>query len=315
MNSQLSTFHAQGCESHPESHSHLYIAPSVTRPTSLPERDPSEETTKDSTRFRKPGLLGSVPSRVMSDATKPDVFPLTQGTWIMDRIEAGDQGRRDINRHIMSVYHWPLTIYFRGTRDRYLGDPEDVVQGFFASRLSKPNFFTDWKASGKRLRHWLINGFCFYLKELHRENLRHDRGSGVEMPEPQFEEHTAARDMDDIYLRGMVRRAMIETSQICQQQGLQDHFNIFEAHFYHERPYESVGPQFGVDPTRAAVMARTAKRKFQQTLRELFISDGVSQERVDDEVSGLLRIAGVQTKRTVATGDNKNPQNNDLEDK
>jgi len=236
----------------------------------------------------------------MAHATKPDVFPLTRGTWILHCIGNGDIGRRDLNNHVMAVYLWPLSIYFRGTRDRYLGDPDEVVQGFFASRLAKDEFFIDWKRSGKKLRHWLINGFCFYLKELHREKIRHDRGGGAEMPEPVFEEAAAAREMDSAFLRGIVRKAMIEAAQTCEAQGLVDHFRIFEAHFYNDRPYETIAVQFGVDPTRAAVMARTAKRKFQTALRDLFVRDGADPERVDEEMGGLLRIAGVTLKRGAA---------------
>ena len=244
-------------------------------------------------------LLGVPSMRMAEGSTKPDVFPLTRGTWIADRIHQGDVGRREINHHVMSVYQWPLTVYFKGTRDRYLGDPDEVVQGFFASRLARPTFFTDWKASGKRLRHWLINGFCFYLKELHRERVRNERGSGAEMPEPAYEEEEAARGMDSVFLRGVVRRAMLEASQMCERQGLSEHFRIFEAHFYLDQPYEAIAAVFNVDPTRAAVMARTANRKFQSALRELFLRDGVDADRIDDEIGNLLRIAGVAGKKVV----------------
>ncbi len=242
---------------------------------------------------RNLGPPGPVSSAVMQEATKPDVFPLTRGTWIEDRMGLGESGRRELNNHVMAVYLWPLTVYFRGTRDRYLGEPEEVVQGFFASRLVKKDFFGDWKASGKRLRHWLINGFCFYLKELHRDKRKFDRGSGAEMPEPVYEEAQAAKDIDGVFLRGVVRQAMIEAGRLCEAQGLAEHFKIFEAHFYLDQPYEQVGVLHGVDATRAAVMARTAKRKFQSALRELFMRDGADPARVDDEINSLLRIAGV----------------------
>jgi hypothetical protein len=252
--------------------------------------------TEQMKRWPLPGRDCNV-SSIMGESTKPDVFPLTQGTWIEHRLALGDAGRRDLNNHIMSVYLWPLTVYFRGTRDRYLGDPEEVVQGFFASRLSKCDYFRDWKASGKRLRHWLINGFCFYLKELHRERRRNMRDSGVESPEPVYEEAQAVREIDQAFLRGIVRRAMLDAAELCEQQGLAEHFKIFEEHFYLDQPYEVIGPRHGVDSTRAAVMARTAKRKFQSSLRELFMRDGAEESRVEDEISALLRIAGVQVQR------------------
>jgi hypothetical protein len=246
----------------------------------------------------------------MPDPTKPDVFPLTRGTWINDRIRMGDAGRAEINRHVMSVYHWPLTVYFRGTRDRTLGEPDDVVQGFFASRLGKSDFFTEWQRSGKRLRHWLINGFCFFLKELRRDQRRRASSiSGLSPSSPVFDEPsdsddaTAARDMDKVFLRGVVREAMIEASRVCEQLGLGKHFEIFEAHFYMGQPYEVIADRYGLEPTRAAVMARTANRKFQGALRELFLKDGTEANRIEEEIADLLGIAGVSSRKPISGGE------------
>src|SRR5882672_12709738 len=98
---------------------------------------------------------------------KKDVFPRTLGTWIGRKLQEGKAGRAEVNRHLMSVYAWPLQVYFRGSSDRWLGEPEDIVQGFFADRLDREEFLPGCQESGLRLRRWLMNGFCFYLKELH----------------------------------------------------------------------------------------------------------------------------------------------------
>jgi DNA-directed RNA polymerase specialized sigma24 family protein len=192
----------------------------------------------------------------------------------------------------MDAYAFPLRVYFLGTRDRWIGEPDDVVQGFFADRLGREDFFANWKASGKRLRHWLINGFCFYLKERHRE-LRRNGRCGADLPEPAFEDNTAADRMDRAWVMGLVREALVEAEALCNAQRLGDHWQIFVSHFYRDRPYESIAPDFGVEPMRAAVMARTAKRKFQMKLRELVRRDGVGEESVEAEINNLLAIAGV----------------------
>lgn len=220
-----------------------------------------------------------------------DVFPTTMHTWIGRRLSEGDAGRGDVNRHLMSVYAYPLEVYFRGTSDQWLGDPGDVVGGFFADRLARPNFLADWQSTGIRLRRWLMNAFCLYLKEAKR---RHRRDTGhAELPE---ESPTGAanvdRDMDRAFAQSLTREALSRTQQLCAEQGLEAHWGIFVRHYYEEAPYDAVGREYGVDPPRAAVMARTASRKFRQVMRDILMRDGAEEGEVDREIQELLEVTG-----------------------
>ena len=105
-------------------------------------------------------------------AMKKDVFPETQNTWIGQRLREGKEGLAEINRHVMNVYAFPLRVYYHGTPHRWLGEADDVIQGYFADRLAREDFFKEWLKSGLRLRRWLINGFGFYLKELKKKRRR-----------------------------------------------------------------------------------------------------------------------------------------------
>ncbi|MBS0195890.1 MAG: hypothetical protein JSR77_03950 [Planctomycetes bacterium] len=231
----------------------------------------------------------------MGAPAKKDAFPPTRTDYIDDELNRGTSGRQNVNRHIMEVYAWPLKVYFLGTKDRWLGEPEEIVQGFFASRLEMPNFFADWKRNGMKLRHWLINGFCFYLKEEHRRRSRHPR-PGSEAPEPYYEDERAIEKMDLQCIVAFVRSALEMAEKICMDQDLATHWRIFHAHYYGGRPYASIASEFGVHPTRAAVMARTARRKFIHALRELFRRDGVAEESIDAEIRNLLRQAGIDLR-------------------
>ena len=104
-----------------------------------------------------------------------NAFPQTRRTWIDDALDRGGDGVHDVNGHIMETYAWPLRVYYLGTNSRWLGEPDDVIDGFFADRLARDSFLGDWRASGLRLRRWLINAFCFYLLELRRRKL----GAGI----------------------------------------------------------------------------------------------------------------------------------------
>ncbi|MBX3382556.1 MAG: hypothetical protein KF864_03505 [Phycisphaeraceae bacterium] len=231
----------------------------------------------------------------MPDEPKANVFPVTQCTWIDRELQDGRQGRLNVNRHVMDVYAWPLKVYFLAFRDRWVGEPEDVIQGFFASRLSKDGFFEDWRASGKRLHRWLMNGLCFYVKELHRERMRLQR-EVPDIPDDGYDDSAAADTMDRAFVQGIVREALVDAEAMCATRSLQTHWKIFVDHYIRGHTYEQIARTHGVEPTRAVVMARTATRKFQGALRLLLERNGSAVEELDTEIEILLNIARVQPK-------------------
>lgn len=219
-----------------------------------------------------------------------DRFPTTLNTWLDRQLLNADQGRARINRHVMEVYAWPLTVYFRGTRDRWLGEPEEMVQGFLADRLDRPTFFSDWQKSGLRLRRWLINAFCFYIQEQKRKR-RRDRQFATLVDDEAAEEPAPHVAMDRAFVVAVVRQALADTQQLCREKGLENHLRIFLRHYYDGEPYQSVAMDFGVEPARAAVMARTATRHFKAVLRDLLSCDGAAPREIDREILSLMETA------------------------
>ncbi len=216
-------------------------------------------------------------------------FPTTQNTWIGQRVHEGGGGRAAVNQHVMRVYAWPLQVYFRGTRDRWLGEPEDIVHGFFADRLAKPGFFSDWQKSGLRLRRWLMNGFCFYLSEL--RHARRKTASVSLIPESvEDETPTPEEQMDRAFAVAIVRQAMEQAYEQCRSEGLGEHWQVFLKHHYQGMTYRALAGACGVSPARAAVMARTVARKFRRSLRELLARDGAGPDEIDRELESLLEI-------------------------
>ena len=215
-----------------------------------------------------------------------DVFPLTQIAWIDENLGEGASGRSRINRHIMLVYRWPLQVYFMGTRDRWLGEPDEVVDGFFADRLARPQFLTDWRNSSLKLRHWLINAFCFYLRELKRARQRNAHEDLSPAAEPAVGP-ADLHEMDRAYVASLVREAMLEAERQCRSSGLAAHWQVFSIHFVQGRPYDQFVDDLGIDAARAVVMARTAKKKFQAALRDLVSRDSTSTD-IDAEIRALL---------------------------
>jgi hypothetical protein len=214
-----------------------------------------------------------------------DVFPQTLTAWIRDRLIAG--GRREVNRHVMDVYALPLRVYYLGTRDQSLGEPDEVIQGFFADRLGRAEFFAQWQSSNLPLRRWLINGFNFYLKELRRAN-RRNRATGEESDElPTFEGEPGAA-MELAFLVSIVRTSLHHVQRECDSTGLQKHWTSFFEHFCLERPYADIARDLEVDPARAMVMARTVRHKFQAEVRRSMSIDGADQH-LDQAILDLVQ--------------------------
>lgn len=226
----------------------------------------------------------------MSNARQADVFPVTMNDWIQERLSLGPEGRRQLNQEIMARYAWPLQVYFLGTRDRWLGEPADIVQGFFASRLAKGDFFTNWSASGLRLRHWLINAFCFYLKELHRARRREAR-EVAQADEPATAEGNPSKAADRAFAVSIVREGLRMAQAQCEKEKLGPHWEIFVRHFYRGEAYADFAADFGVDAPRAAVMARTARSKFNAAIRELLSREAPDADP-DAEILSLLEGTG-----------------------
>lgn len=104
--------------------------------------------------------------------TNETVFPTTQGTWLRTQVGGmnafaenpalADAARINANAYVMERYAGPLAVFVRGSSLARLGEPEELVNGFFASRLSDAAFLDGWSRSGMRLRRWLMNGILFY---------------------------------------------------------------------------------------------------------------------------------------------------------
>ncbi len=218
---------------------------------------------------------------------RPDPFPTqTWNTWIASRLARGEEGRREVNHHVMELYRDGLDRYVRKTPFRKVGDSEELVDGFFADRLSREQYLVQWAASGKRLRHWLIAGFRMYLLEQWRKRVRERQVSSVppDLADPAPEPDQLA---NGIFARNAVRVAWKRTRDRCQQRGLSDHFALFESHQIEGRPYHEIAPKHGVDEVRAASMARTARLHFVRSLRELVKQEGALEHEIDGELRSI----------------------------
>lgn len=216
------------------------------------------------------------------------VFPATRRDWLATQSAAGDAGRRSANSFVMEIYGPALEAYLRGSSFRSLGDAADLVAGYFASRLDRPDFFTRWLSSGLPFRRWLVNGFLYFMLE---ESRTKRRRAGLEL---EVEDETAAPEPDAVerfesaWARTVVRRACERAREICAEAGSLVHWEIFVRHHGAGATYGVLAAEFGIEETRAPGMARTAAQVLRRALLEILVRDGAMKHDLDGEVERLL---------------------------
>jgi len=222
-----------------------------------------------------------------------DAFPQTLNpTWWDVRLDGGDEASmRELRNHIMTIYAEPLKAYFLGSSFREMGEADDIVQGFFSDRLARPDYLRQWRASGKKLRRWLMNGLCFYLREcITKENQRSATGTRV-TAEMAGTDETQSKAMDLAFLRSVVQNALKAAGTECGARGLQDHWDYFCAYHLHGRACDDLAAENGLDRDRMWVMIRTGQRRFARAVRDHLAEDGARAEDIDDEIQSLLDLS------------------------
>ncbi len=242
-------------------------------------------------------LKRKVEKRILEDQDKKLIFEskisTTQYTWIKRKLGEGLDGRKEVNRYLMGVYYEPLQIYFKGCRLNWLsahhGGAQDVVHGFFQSRLSREHFFADWQQSHKRLRTWVVGAFWHYLYELRNTYLRnHGRfvqGSHLD-EKPTRDDHVQAFDkaVAISIVQETLRRA--RTRWEARNQG--KHWQVLVKRFYEKLSYREIGTLLDMTEAKARKLAQTAREKFRGVLEETVANEVKDPLKVKEEIRLLL---------------------------
>lgn len=214
------------------------------------------------------------------------MFPPTAN---FDSILLGDdpERRRALAAHIAEVYSAPLARYLGSlpeVRDSGL-DPDEVVNELVIKKLLKETDYLDrWRESGKRLRLWLCNGVQFELKTQLKGSRRYaQRHANVDLRDPAStdgtglladEEEVDARWRRDS-ARAMMASAMRRAEGRCPSP---DHWQAMRLSSFEGRTFAEIGEALGVKASRAAVMARTARRLLRESIEAQLNEEGISSE-------------------------------------
>ncbi len=230
-----------------------------------------------------------------------DIFPTTDRSWIAAQLDQGPSGLSETNHHVMSVYADPLKAYYNGSSFHGLGDADELVAGFFADRLGRPDYLDKWQSSGRKLRHWLIVGFRYFLLEQRavrqmplEADLAHASGTdddseatiitGAADADAEDPEHAFHREV----ARSLVRKAIAMTEERCLADDLAVHWRTWVRHVVDGCTYPELSKELGHGEVRLKVMARTVGSRFQLTIRELLAWPGALPDQLNQEIQELI---------------------------
>lgn len=234
---------------------------------------------------------------------REELFPATHPA-VREWLDAGDH--RELNRHIMAVYHEPLRRYLRGSptfrayrNDRGLSAAaaddwiDDVLNGFFAARLARRDYLAEWAADGRRLNAWLRRGLWFFLREHWRDENRLLQWLPREdaLLEVEATAEFPGAELDRRLVLELVREAMETARRACEQRGFGQHWQVLSLHLFEERSHRDLAKELGVAPDRAPVMLRTAvahfRRAFEALIRRQARSPELFQRTIDQFLEAL----------------------------
>lgn len=241
----------------------------------------------------------------MSDRS---AFPTTHATWL-ETILIDDRAMSDTQNsdtasaakraqqarfHVMERYAAPLEVFVKGSSLARLGEPSELVNGFFAARLSDANYLRAWPASGMRFRRWLMNGMLFYGQGLARDRARAAaRGTTVAAEELDLRAGTASaaeEDFERAWALAVVREATTRVEAQLLDEGRAVEFAIFRRHAIDGQPYAAFAGEVGRTPQQCAGATRLVAQRVRTVLAEVLCEEGVPEAELDDEIA---RVRGV----------------------
>lgn len=236
-----------------------------------------------------------------------DHFPSTHATWITERVDLSadpaaapslvQAALDELNAHVMSRYFAPLRAYVQGSGWRGLGESADLVNGFFASRLEKPDYLLHWRDSGLPLRRWLMNGLLLHLHERARAERRASRRT--ESRDPSLLERVvsdmehapdAERAMDRAWAEAVVQAAVRDTMQALEQSGRAQAWTTFRRHFVEGAAYDAIARETGVSVKELKAHAKLVQRWLRGSIERVLQQDGVAAEAIEAETDRLASM-------------------------
>ena len=224
----------------------------------------------------------------ISTVSKIDHFPTTQQTWIFDRLAEGAGGGAALREHVMERYREPLLVYVRGSTLRALGEPDELVHGFFAHFLAHHDSLVRWAESGTRLRRWMMNGLVLHARGLRRDAARNRETGSIESIAARASCEPRAQDaFEASWARSLLADAATAVQSELVSEDRVNAWDVFAQHIIDGRAYADCCPPLGYTVDEGRTVTRMVSIRIRRTLRELLLQEGTPEVEIAAELRAL----------------------------
>jgi DNA-directed RNA polymerase specialized sigma24 family protein len=220
-----------------------------------------------------------------------DHFPSTQVASMQALLTGGQEGRARLCSEVMQRYRAPLLAYVRGSSLRRSGDPEELVHAFFASRLSRADFFEQWLESGFPFRRWLMNGIHFCAHERRRAEGRAVGGEPAGDPAGErVHEDAGERAFERALAVRVIESCVHSVHQSLAARGLERHFTAFWKRYVDGRSYAAIASETGLSIRELNSAVRGVTAELRAAVRAELVREGVEAEMLEIELSRMEEV-------------------------
>ena len=261
-----------------------------------------------------------------------DHFPSTHATWIDAQLtvieECGEapaaahaqraaRALASLRTHLWERSPAPLRAYVHGGSLRRAGEPDDLVAGYFADRVTAPEFLREWRRTDLPLRRWMMNGLGFYARGVVRDRMRDrlrtftDAGAGAATGagttgagEPSgaglgealdafaADDRTAEDAFDRAWAIAVLDAAHAQAHAELADEGRLDAYEVFRRRVIEGEGYETIGPAVVMDAPQCAGDTRLVSQRMARALREVLRAEGVRESEMDATMAEVRRAVG-----------------------
>lgn len=219
-------------------------------------------------------------------------FPSTHRSWFetqLTQLSEGSEPERAaaltrVRALLFERYRAPLCAYVQASRLRHLGDPDELVHGYFVKLLESCAGLHRWIDSGRPLRRWLLTGLLFHARGIARDAGRtreiHPLSSG---DATLGIEASAERAFERAWCRELVEHAYAAAADSMDREGRATQWEVFRRHVIDGQPYAAIARDFGLSLQQCADATRAALAEVRRTLRTAMIDEGVSRDDLSED--------------------------------
>jgi hypothetical protein len=218
-----------------------------------------------------------------------DFFPTTQITWLQAQMEVDADAART---HVYAEYFEPLCAYVRASSLATLGEPAELVNAFFASRVIDGSYLARWCESGMPLRRYLVNGLLTHTRNtLLADSRRAKFGRAVDPLELErltaTHQTSALMALERAWAVRTVTQAHERVQSSFERENRSAWWELFRLHSLQGMSYAQACPLLCIEMSNATNVHRAVVARLKEALRTVLELEGIRPDELDRELASL----------------------------